>query len=94
MVALGDRIYHGQVGGAACAGCHGSGGAGTPLGPDLTDNKWLWSDGSYTGIAKTITDGVMQPKEYRSPMPPMGGAQLTDQQVSALAAYVWSLSQH
>jgi glucose/arabinose dehydrogenase/mono/diheme cytochrome c family protein len=94
MVALGDRIYHGQVGGAACAGCHGSGGAGTPLGPDLTDNKWLWSDGSYTGIAKTITAGVMQPKEYRSPMPPMGGAQLTDQQVSALAAYVWSLSQH
>jgi glucose/arabinose dehydrogenase/mono/diheme cytochrome c family protein len=94
MVALGDRIYHGQVGGAACAGCHGSGGAGTPLGPDLTDNKWLWSDGSYTGIAKTITDGVMQPKQYRSPMPPMGGAQLTDEQVSALAAYVWSLSQH
>jgi glucose/arabinose dehydrogenase/mono/diheme cytochrome c family protein len=94
MVALGDRIYHGQVGGAACAGCHGSSGAGTPLGPDLTDNKWLWSDGSYTGIAKTINDGVMQPKEYRSPMPPMGGAQLTDEQVSALAAYVWSLSQH
>ena len=23
MVALGDRIYHGQVGGASCAGCHG-----------------------------------------------------------------------
>jgi glucose/arabinose dehydrogenase/mono/diheme cytochrome c family protein len=94
MVALGDRVYHGEVGGAACAGCHGSGGAGTPLGPDLTDNKWLWSDGSYTGIAKTITDGVMQPKQYRSPMPPMGGAQLTDEQVSALAAYVWTLSQH
>jgi hypothetical protein len=25
-------------------------------------------------------------------MPPMGGAQLTPDQVSALAAYVWSLS--
>jgi glucose/arabinose dehydrogenase/mono/diheme cytochrome c family protein len=94
MVALGDRIYHGQVGGASCTGCHGSSGAGTPLGPDLTDKKWLWSDGSYAGIAKTITDGVMQPKEYRSPMPPMGGAQLTDDQVKALAAYVWSLSHH
>jgi glucose/arabinose dehydrogenase/mono/diheme cytochrome c family protein len=94
MVALGDRIYHGQVGGASCAGCHGSSGKGSPLGPDLTDTKWLWSDGSYSGIAKTITDGVMQPKEYRSPMPPMGGAQLTPDQVSALAAYVWALSHH
>lgn len=94
MVALGDRIYHGQVGGASCTGCHGSDGKGTPLGPDLTDQKWLWSDGSYAGIAKTITTGVAQPKEYRSPMPPMGGAQLTDDQVKAVAAYVWSMSHH
>jgi hypothetical protein len=48
-------------------------GKGTPLGPDLTDKKWLWSDGSYAGIAKTITDGVMQPKEYRSPCRPWEG---------------------
>ena len=92
MVMLGDRIYHGQVGGAACTGCHGSAAAGTPLGPDLTDTKWLWSDGSYAGIAKTITDGVPQPKQYRSPMPPMGGAVLTPDQVSAVAAYIWGLS--
>jgi mono/diheme cytochrome c family protein len=92
MVALGDRIYHGQVGGATCTGCHGAGATGTPLGPDLTDTKWLWSDGSYSGIAKTITAGVPQPKEYRSPMPPMGGAQLSTEQVSALAAYIWGLS--
>jgi glucose/arabinose dehydrogenase/mono/diheme cytochrome c family protein len=92
MVALGNRIYHGQVGGATCMGCHGAGGKGTPLGPDLTDTKWLWSDGSYDGIAKTITSGVPQPKKYRSPMPPMGGAQLTPGQVSALAAYIWGLS--
>jgi mono/diheme cytochrome c family protein len=92
MVALGDRIYHGQVGGAACVGCHGATGMGSPLGPSLMGKKWLWSDGSYAGIAKTITDGVMQPKQYRSPMPAMGGAQLTPDQVSALAAYVWALS--
>jgi mono/diheme cytochrome c family protein len=92
MVALGDRIYHGQVGGAACTGCHGANGTGSALGPDLTGKKWLWSDGSYAGIAKTITDGVMHPKQYRSPMPPMGGAQLTPDQVSAVAAYVWALS--
>jgi glucose/arabinose dehydrogenase/mono/diheme cytochrome c family protein len=92
MLALGDRIFHGEVGDAACTGCHGASGAGTPLGPDLTDTKWLWSDGSYGGITQTITVGVSQPKEYRSPMPPMGGAQLAPEQVSAVAAYVWGLS--
>jgi mono/diheme cytochrome c family protein len=92
MVSLGERIYRGQVGGAACTGCHGETAQGTPLGPDLTGKKWLWSDGSYSGIAKTITVGVSQPKQYRSPMPPKGGAQLTADQVSAVAAYIWSLS--
>ncbi len=93
MVLLGGRIYSGQVGGAPCTGCHGANGEGTPLGPSLRGRKeWLWSDGSYAGIMKTITDGVPQPKQYRSPMPPMGGAQLTPDQVSALAAYVWSMS--
>ena len=92
MVALGERIFHGEVGGAACTGCHGPDGAGTPLGPNLTDQKWLWSDGSYQGIAATITQGVIEPKQYREPMPPKGGAQLTSEQVSAVAAYVWGLS--
>ncbi|HKW57648.1 MAG TPA: c-type cytochrome [Candidatus Acidoferrum sp.] len=92
MVALGERIYRGQVGGAPCTGCHGMNGEGSPLGPALNGKKWLWSDGSLPGITKTINDGVSQPKEYRSPMPAKGGAQLTDEQVKALAAYVWSLS--
>ena len=46
MVVLGDRIFHGQVGGATCTGCHGSSATGSPLGPNLTDNRWFWSDGS------------------------------------------------
>jgi mono/diheme cytochrome c family protein len=92
MVALGDRIYHGQVGGAACAGCHGANATGSPQGPSLTSGKWLWSDGSFAGILKVITNGVPQPKQYRSPMPPMGGTQLSSDQASALAAYVWGLS--
>jgi glucose/arabinose dehydrogenase/mono/diheme cytochrome c family protein len=94
MVALGARVYRGEVGVAACAGCHGDAGQGTVLGPDLTHKKWLWSDGSFAGIKKTITEGVSQPKQYRSPMPAMGGAQLSADQVSAVAAYVWSLSHH
>ena len=94
MVALGARIYRGQTGGASCTGCHGANAEGSPLGPALSgkNKKWLWSDGSYAGIAKTITEGVSQPKNYRSPMPPMGGAQLTPDQVKAVAAYIWSLS--
>jgi glucose/arabinose dehydrogenase/mono/diheme cytochrome c family protein len=92
IVALGEQVYHGQVGGAACMGCHGNSGQGSTLGPALTGKKWLWSDGSYAGITKTIREGVPQPKQYRSPMPAMGGAQLTPEQVSAVAAYVWSLS--
>jgi glucose/arabinose dehydrogenase/mono/diheme cytochrome c family protein len=92
MVALGERIYHGQVADAACAGCHGETAQGTPLGPALTGKKWLWSDGSYAGIKKTIAEGVSQPKEHRSPMPAMGGSELTPDQLSAVAAYVWSIS--
>jgi len=92
MVALGDRIYHGQVGGAPCEGCHGGNASGSPLGPGLTSGKWLWSDGSYAGILKIITEGVPNPKEYRSPMPAKGGADLTSNQLAAVAAYVWALS--
>lgn len=88
---LGDRIYHGEVASATCAGCHGPEGGGTPLGPPLDANKWLWSNGSYAGIESTIRDGVAKPKAYRSPMPPMGGSQLSPEQISAVAAYVWAL---
>src|ERR1700722_18958077 len=84
MVALGDSVYHGKVGGAACAGCHGANGTGSPLGPSLASGKWLWSDGSLAGILKVITDGVPQPKQYRSPMPPMGGTHLTTEEASAV----------
>jgi mono/diheme cytochrome c family protein len=91
-VELGDRVFHGLVGGAGCTGCHGSDARGTPLGPSLAGPTWLWSDGSLTGLEKTIREGVPEPKRYRSPMPPRGGAALTAEQVSAAAAYVWALS--
>jgi mono/diheme cytochrome c family protein len=92
QVALGDRVFHGQVGSAPCVGCHGTNAEGTPLGPDLTSGTWLWGDGSLQSITQIITDGVPNPKEYRAAMPPMGGAQLSPSEVSAVAAYVWALS--
>ena len=91
-VALGNRVYHGLAGGATCTGCHGSDAKGSPLGPDLTANKWLWSNGSYAGIAATVAGGVAHPKNYRSPMPAMGGAQLSSDQVMAVSAYIWALN--
>jgi glucose/arabinose dehydrogenase/mono/diheme cytochrome c family protein len=91
MLDLGDRIFHGEAASGTCAGCHGAEGKGTPLGPDLTAGKWLWSDGSLSGIERTIRRGVPNPKQYRSPMPALGGAQLTSQQTEAVAAYVWGL---
>ncbi len=91
MVALGGKIFRSEVGGVTCTGCHGDNAKGSPLGPDLTGHKWVWSNGSYAGIAKTIIHGVPRPKNYRSPMPPMRG-QLTPDQIKAVAAYVWSLS--
>lgn len=91
MLELGYRIFHGQVASGTCAGCHGADGKGTPLGPDLTSGKWLWSGGSYREIERTIRRGVPRPKQYRSPMPPLGGAQLSKRQVAAVAAYVWGL---
>ena len=77
--------------GENCAGCHGSNAKGTPLGSDLTGGQWLWSDGSLAAITHTIADGVTNPKNYTSPMPPMGGAQLSQHDLDAVAAYVWAL---
>ncbi|HXW75116.1 MAG TPA: c-type cytochrome [Steroidobacteraceae bacterium] len=91
MVELGDAVFHGRAGGATCTGCHGSDASGTPLGPPLLGSHMIWGDGSYDSIEGIIKKGVPQPKQYRSPMPPMGGAQLTDEQLSAVAAYVWAL---
>ena len=59
---------------------------------DLTDQQWINGDGSYDFIVHTVTTGVPQPKQHPAPMPPKGGATLTDDQVKAVAAYVYSLS--
>jgi glucose/arabinose dehydrogenase/cytochrome c553 len=91
-VALGDRIFHGEASGGTCTGCHGSDAKGSPQAPSLVDGKWLQRDGSLAHIAQVITDGVAKPKNYSVPMPPRGGAPLSDSDVTAVAAYVWAIS--
>lgn len=83
---------HGEVGGAACAGCHCANATGTTLGPDLTSTDWLWGDGGHDAITRTIAKGVLKPRKFRSHMPPMGVAQLSSDQVSAVASCIWALS--
>ncbi len=91
-VALGDSIFHGQTGGGTCFTCHGQDAKGTALAPDLSDATWIDGDGTYNYIVERVTTGVPQPKEHPAPMPPMGGASLSQAQVRAVSAYVYSLS--
>jgi mono/diheme cytochrome c family protein len=42
-------------------------------------------------VTRTIADGVTSPKNYRIPMPPMGGTRLSEHDLGAVAAYVWAL---
>ncbi len=91
QVALGKKIFDGEVADATCAGCHGAGGVGSPVGADLTAGTWLWSDGSLEGLTKTIVEGVETPKAHAGAMPPKGGVELTGDQVKAVAAYVWAI---
>jgi mono/diheme cytochrome c family protein len=91
-VALGDRIFHGEAADGTCAGCHGSDAKGSPQAPSLVNGTWFFGDGSLKAITQTIADGVPRPRNYSDPMPPKGGAPLSNSDVTAVAAYVWAIS--
>ena len=88
-IAQGDSIFHKD---GMCYACHGSNAQGA-VGPNLTDAEWLHGDGSYDMIVATVTSGVPADKAKKGiAMPPKGGSSITDDQVKAVAAYVYSLS--
>jgi cbb3-type cytochrome c oxidase subunit III len=91
MVEEGNTIFHGA---GLCATCHGVDAKGVQgLGANLTDTTWLHSDGSYDAIVKQVTEGVpANVSTSGTAMPARGGSSLTDDQVKAVASYVWSLS--
>jgi mono/diheme cytochrome c family protein len=91
QVALGKKIFHGEVAGATCSGCHGADGIGTPVGPALSSGTWLWGDGSLAAITNTIKNGVPEPKQHPGAMPPMGGVTLSADDLTAVASYVWAI---
>ena len=91
-----DQFEQGRTlfsGSGGCMACHGQDGSGGMLGPNLRDDDWLHIDTpTVDAIAGVIRDGVADPQEYPGPMPAMGGASLSDEQVRALAGYVASIA--
>jgi cbb3-type cytochrome c oxidase subunit III len=88
QITQGDSIFHSK---GNCYACHGANAEGA-VGPNLTDAEWLHSDGSYDAIVKQVTNGVTQAESKSGiAMPPKGGSAITDDEVKAVAAYVYSL---
>ena len=89
LIARGDAVFHGP---GNCYACHGSKGEGL-VGPNLTDSEWIHSKGTLEEIEAQIAHGVTK-EEAKSgiPMPPKGGGTISDEDVKACAAYVYSLS--
>ena len=91
MIQEGETVY---MGAGLCAACHGMDATGA-IGPDLTDAEWLTGDGTYPELIDQIIKGVPLEEVQNALgaiMPPRGGAAITDDQVRAVAAYVWRLS--
>lgn len=87
-VSAGQQIFT-SVGN--CYTCHGPDARGTQLAPNLTDSEWINIDGTFAAIQNNVRTGVPTPKQHPAPMPAMGGATLSDDQIRQVSAYVWSL---
>lgn len=92
MIALGDSIFNNN----SCRKCHLTGGRGGKLAPNLTDRVWIHIDGSFPAIVRLVTSGFTKDEQkdpqYEYSMNPRGGSNLSDAQIRAVAAYVWTLS--
>ena len=91
MIGTGGDLFRTD---ALCHACHGVDGKGIAnLGSDLTDSEWKHIDGSYAMTVNLIQEGITAEQSSSGiPMPPRAGANLSDDHVRALAAYVWTLS--
>ncbi len=67
-----------------CAACHGVDGQGV-IGPNLTDNFWINGGGTRSGIATTISKGVLD-----KGMPAWAG-QISDEELIQVASFVYSI---
>ncbi len=91
MVSTGEALYK-SIG--LCFACHGPDARGVPgAGVNLTDDERLHVDATFEALIQRIMDGV-GPDQTKTGviMLPKGGSQVTDEQIRAIASYVWSLS--
>jgi mono/diheme cytochrome c family protein len=94
LMTQGDSLFNA----GSCQRCHGAKGIGAQNGPSLVAGPWLHHAGTYEEIVGTITTGIAREKlkdtTRRFPMGARGGQQmnLKDEQIRAVAAYVWSIS--
>jgi mono/diheme cytochrome c family protein len=94
LIAQGDSLFAAR----SCARCHGAAGVGGQNGPSLVAGAWLHGGRDYTNLVRIITNGMprdsVKDATRRFAMNPRGGGQtlLTDDQIRAVAAYVWSIS--
>jgi mono/diheme cytochrome c family protein len=87
QVAQGQKVFATTT----CLACHGEDGMGGDMAPALDTGTHLWTDGSLPQIHGIIEKGVEKPKQFSGPMPPMGGAGLSPEDLAAVSAYVWAL---
>jgi cytochrome c oxidase cbb3-type subunit 3 len=90
VAETGHRLF-----GDSCAACHGQDAKGGANFPNLTDDDWLWGDGTPEMIAETLRVGInsSHPESRYAQMPAFGRDQLlTSAEVRTVAAYVYSLS--
>ncbi len=90
-IKMGQELFQS----AGCVVCHGADAKGKKgMTEDLTAGQWKHAEGgTFDAIAKTIKAGLTPAETGRAlPMPTAAAKKLTDEQVTALAAYVWSLS--
>ena len=89
-IAWGKALFHGS---ANCAAYHGQSGRGNDYGPALTGALWLHGPGTYESLIEQVKHGVPASRSATGEAMPMRGWTLmNDEDVKAVAAYVWSIS--
>jgi mono/diheme cytochrome c family protein len=92
LIQQGDSLFNNGT----CTRCHGEDATGGRRAPDLTDEQWDHGDGSLAAIQEVIFWGVRR-RDFADEtrpfqMNPEGGMNFTREQLQAVTAYVWSLS--
>ena len=89
-IAFGRRLYAGK---GECAKCHGDAGEGTAEGAALNTGPWKVGSGSYQGIMRVVRhSGIGARGRDGDPLPMRGPTLLSQDEVRAVAGYVWSIS--